>query len=144
MNEIKIDQDLLCEFCKSYNDSSMSMCEGSECEQMTEHYLEDVGVTETDLAKKTFEGLNIGNNIYHLSTSENIPNINIYKVNGVSIDKVKEVTISYKSGFVRIKEGDVDTYENVFIYKKDADEALEKECTERIIKLSKAIGSIIQ
>ena len=139
---IEIDQDKLCDFCKSINDSKMSMCEGSDCERMRELYLEDVGVTDTDGVKKTFEMLCPNDTISRLCISNAIPYVEIIRVNGVKKMNDNPLTINIGSDSMSIKESNVSSYRNTFIYKKDADIELEKECTKRIIALSKVIGSI--
>ena len=54
---IEIEQDKLCDFCKDWNDSSMNMCEGTDCEKMTELYMEEHGITEEQQQKIELEGI---------------------------------------------------------------------------------------
>lgn len=142
---IEINQDVLCAFCKNINDSNMSMCEGSECERMTDLYLEDKGITEDDPTIKTFGKLNVGDEIYILFLAKSIPEIKKYEV--ASISKISNdcLRVEYNEhNYIDIQfdKTELNSLNDCFLYKKDCQKKLEEICTSRIIELSKVIGSL--
>ena len=59
---MNIDQDLLCDYCRTKNDfEESSYCEGRYCDGSRESYLEDHGLTED---KTCFGDLRIGDKLY--------------------------------------------------------------------------------
>lgn len=141
---INIDQDALCDFCKDYHDSNMSMCEGTQCEKITEIYLDDKGITEDDPNTKTFRKLNIGDKFYLLVHDQITPEIKVCIVNSLSQMNCDKFRVHYEStGFYvdKDKEDSCRTHSH-FLYRKDCEKALQEICIKRIVALSKIIGSI--
>jgi len=140
---IKIDQDTLCEYCTDYHNTNMEGCEGTECKKMTEMYLEEFGITEDDPEKKTFGNLRVGDVIYLLVSEPAIPEIKICRINSLEQMNNNPLRIHYDSTGVNIptEKVDSDNSQSFYLYRKDCEQALEELCTERIINLSKAIGS---
>ena len=141
---IKIDQAVLCDYCKAYHDSSMDMCEGSQCEAMEEMYLDEHGIAEDPSSIKTFAKLNIGDWFYMLNCEGVTPEIERLRINSLSLMNDDPLKIHYQSACFNIAHGKMDTNEDGkhFLYKKDCEKALQEVCIKRIIKLSKIIGQI--
>ena len=139
---INIDQDILCDYCKKFHDSSMEMCEGSQCERMQEMYLDEMGLSEDNPEEKTFRKLKIRDKIYRLNASLIIPLIRMVKVNSLSMINNPPLRVHYDSDAFNVtKEAlDENNYMGNFLNKTDAKNALEELCTKRIVELAKVIG----
>ena len=140
---IKIDQDILCDFCKDHNNSRMDNCEGSQCEEMAELYLDENGISDPSQGKRTFEKLNVNNIIYFLDIKLIVPEIKKRKL--ISIAKLVDnsIDIRHADNYIRIpeKSTNLSSIGQYHLYRADAQEELQKLCLERILALSKAIGS---
>lgn len=141
---IKIDQDVLCDYCKEYHDCNMSGCEGRQCEEIKEIYLEEKGIIMNEDNVRAFRKLCVGDEIYRLIDKDILPSIKKLKINSVSkINDSDSLHIHYNSDGVSIPSDYEDSYQykNLFLYRNDCEEELEKLCTIRIIELSKIIGN---
>ena len=141
---IKIDQDTLCDFCKAYNNSNMAMCEGSQCDEMIEAYLDNYGITEENPDVKTFAKLRVGDKFYMFDSDIIFPAIRTLTVNSLSLMSTDPLRVHYESTNFNVDRDkmDVNNDGKHFLYKKDCREALQALCTNRIVGLSKVIGSI--
>lgn len=141
---IEIDQDILCDYCKRYHDSDMRDCGGSRCEDMQKDYLDDHGISEDNPEVKTFKKLRVGDKIYQLLDNQLVPAIKMREVNGLSQMNDNPLRIHYESTGFNIADDKVcsDNSKGYFIYKKDCEKELTRLCMNRILALSKAIGSI--
>ena len=140
---IKIDQDILCDFCKDHNNSRMDNCEGSQCEEMAELYLDENGISDPSQGKRTFEKLNINNVLYFLDYKPIVPKIVNLRITEIRRQDSGSLQISTKKEYINISQNKEDKSSSLgyFLYKTDAQKKLEELCLERILALSKAIGS---
>ena len=140
---LEIDQEVLCNYCKNHYDSNMDNCEGSQCENITETYLDELGIIEDDLNKKTFGKLNVGAEIYLLVHEPVIPSIKKLKINSISQMNDDPLHIHYESTGINIPNDKINSSssQNLFLYRKACQEKLGELCIKRIISLSRVIGS---
>ena len=140
---IKIEQDILCNFCRRHNDKSESWhCEGALCDEAEEIYLEDHGITDDSEKQVTFGLLNVGNTFYKVEDSTVIPSIVECKINRIQQMEDSKFYIWYGQKSIEIYDKNTNSQGMFFINKKDAKRALEEICVERIISLSKVIGTL--
>jgi len=141
---IKVDQDVLYDYCKAYHDSSMDRCEGSQCEAIEEMYLDEHGITEDPLSVKTFAKLSVGDWFYMLDCEGVTPGIKRLLVNSISLINDDPLNVHYQSTCFNIARDKMDANEDGkhFLYKKDCGKALREVCIKRILELSKIIGQI--
>ncbi len=139
---MKVDQEVLCKFCKDYHDTSMDNCEGSKCAEMEEMYLEEHYIT--DIQEKTFKNLQIGDIIYYLKKEESIPYIDMNSVTRIVLADGGDRSISVEGYNFYVSANDIkkNKLKFYFLSKSDCEKALQKLCINRIIKLSKIIGTI--
>ena len=137
---IKIDQELLCTYCAEDRFS----CDGCNCDQARYDYLEEHGISET---KKTFADLKINDKIYLTRDDLPVPLLEVKKINSMSQLNKDCLSIHYDSTSVKVEDeskSSLTSYPGwaVFLDRKEAEEALEKLCTERIVALAKVIGGL--
>lgn len=144
---IKIDQDVLCDYCAGMHDRGddwKSRCEGSNCDDARESYLDDNGLIEVDPESRTFKDLTLGDKIYIIHTDQVVPFIKEKNINSLRQMNGDPLCIHFDSTHVTIKDKNstVNAERNIFIDKKVCLKVLEKICIERIVQLSKEIGKI--
>jgi len=147
---VEIDQNVLCDACKDHHDSSMDMCEGSQCEKMKDIYLDNLGIVDEGKEDVCFKNIKLGDKLYLVQ--EGVPgSFVIAKCSGMVIANPRLEIHNNSSYCLTI---DKDDFDKACVEKKlnssrafwllkysDAVKKYEEICTENIITLSKAIGN---
>lgn len=92
---MQIDQEVLCEFCKGYNDSNMANCEGSDCEDMKNIYLEDSGI-DLEEGERYFKDLKLGDKLYYCILDKSTPEMQTKTVKSIEAEDKKGVIVCTK------------------------------------------------
>lgn len=140
----KIDQEVLCDFCRCHYEKSNSWhCEGTGCEKIEEIYLRDKGISKEGTENKTFRKITMGDKIYLLKHEQIMPEIKECNINSITLVGNEPLWIHYESNSFKVARENMDRNRagSYFLDKKDCKKALEDLCMERILNLSKIIGS---
>ena len=126
----EIDQETLCDYCETLYEGSRNNCEGYKCEEATENYLEDHGITKENPEVKTFKKLRVGDKIYLLEHDLITPRIKVCVVNSLSQMNSDALRFHYESEGVNVPDGKEDSNraQSFFLYKKDCEKALQELC----------------
>ena len=146
---MKINKEVLCNYCRVYYDMTKSWnCGGCRCEEITEKYLEEIGIEEEKEEEEThpFKNIRVGDKIYILDAESIYPGISVKKVKLIKQLDDGQILIKYESSYfhVDLKGLTKSNNGNQFLNKKDCEEMFEKLCLERILHISKLIGSVNQ
>lgn len=140
-----IDQEKLCEYCECTFEIKRDRCEGCRCEEAEERYLEEYGIEiGEDSLPSSFEKLKVNDRVYYLAR-KTIPEIINLVVSGVTMDTPKTIGVSFTlNGYGREfgESRKKRSFKNYFILESEAKAELKKECLNRIVELSKVIGSV--
>ena len=141
MSRFEIDQKKLCKYCRDYYDMPVSWkCDGSECSEIVGTILDKVGIMDSDPEKKTFSKLSIGDTIYILCVDSVIPVIRIKKTNSLSAVGSDKLMVHYESIGTSIDDIESSRQGDLFLQKEDCKDAFDVVCTERMVRLAKAMG----
>lgn len=142
MSKHEIDQDMLCEFCQDRDDNiNRNTCDGGNCDSAAEGYLEDRGIF--DDGRKVLGQLSVGDLTYRILEVGGVPHLEEFEVRALSKDEKGALAVNNSyDATITPEELKANSGSIYFIYKKDAEKKLEEICVERIIKLSKMIGSV--
>lgn len=137
---MEIDQEVLCEYCKSGKElSSTTLCEGRWCKETRESYMEDHGITEEITS---FLQIKPEDTVYIIDGDELFETT----VTGIMLGSSK-VEIHYEpSKTIELPPAEIeysrdDGSYHVFIDKKSAISKYESMLTAKIVKMAKVLAS---
>ena len=135
---MEIEQEILCDYCKGINEFPESfLCEGSNCKESRESYLEDHGITEE---KTSFGVLGVGDSIFIIENDT----LNCVEIDSVTSNKSG---IHFDCGKISVhtqynlSEHDKDGI-IIFLNKKDAIKKYTELMSGRIIFMAETIAGI--
>jgi len=137
---IKINQDILCEYCEWIFEINRNSCEGSRCSLATERYFEDKGIIKDE--HSCFGDLKCGDKLYTVDKAYRT--IKKIEITSISFDiKDKDIlVIGYAEGkgFVQKKSLKDGMY---FLHKSDAIDEFKNVIAETVLKMSEQIAKLL-
>lgn len=138
---IKIDQEVMCEFCKDhYEFPSSFMCEGGKCDEIKPIYLESNGLVEDE--KQTFSDLDPGDIVFVIENDTiheiEIDSINHLKDSLILISGEEKYSVTKGKGKLTVD------FFGIFLKKTDAVERYQELISLKMLKMAQTLAKYIE